>query len=353
MSRSIRILTLFIAALACTVSVRSARASNYGEVEMTREGKAAIEQGLQYLANNQRADGSFGGEMGNTTGIVAAGCMAWMVSGNLPGEGPYGKNVAKGIEFILSCAQPTGFLFKGAGGSMYHHGLATICLAEAWGQTRDKRIATVLKKAVDLIIRSQNNAGGWHYQPGMPSYDLSVVVMQVMALRAAKDAGIAVPKETIDRALALIETLRTPKDGEGLSGFSYQGGGARTWSTTAAGCASLLLCGDYKASTLKDPLDYLVKAREKKEDTLPQLSQFFAYGHYYGIVAMYRAGGQGGKFLDYWKKWYPDISRDMINRQTKTGPGRGQFPLGYGVWSTGMCVLMLGVPYRYLPIYQR
>ncbi len=340
--------SLLCATLVVVLSFR-AQAANYGEVELSREGKAAIEQGMQYLANNQRADGSFGGEMGNTTGIVAAGCMAWMVAGNLPGEGQYGKNVSKAVEYIISCQQASGFLFKGRDGSMYHHGLATICLSEAWGQTRDKRIATALKKAVDLIIRSQNNAGGWHYQPGMPSYDLSVVVMQVMALRAAKDAGIAVPKETIDRALTLIETLRTPKDGEGLSGFSYSGGG-RTWSTTAAGCASLLLCGDYKASALKDPLDYLVKARERKEDVG---SPWFAYGHYYGIVAMYRAGGQGGKFLEYWKKWYPDVSRDIISKQAKSGANRGQFPLGYGCWSTGICCLMLGVPYRYLPIYQR
>ena len=340
--------TLLLTGLLCLFITRSAFALNAGEVELTREGKAAIDQALQFLANSQRADGSFSGEMGNTTGIVAAGVMGWMVAGNLPGEGPYGKNVAKGIDFIMNCAQPTGFLFKGAGGSMYHHGLATICLSEAWGQTRDKRIGSVLKKAVDLIVRSQNNAGGWHYQPGMQSFDLSVVVMQLMALRAAKDAGVAVPKETIDRALACVEGLKTQKDAEGLSGFSYSSGGTRTWSTTAAGVASLLLCGDYKASLLKEPLDALMAARERKED-----KDNWAYGHYYGMIAMYRAGAQGGKFLDYWKKWYPDVSRDIIAKQVKSGANRGQFPLGYGVWSTGIGALMLGVPYRYLPIYQR
>jgi hypothetical protein len=113
--------------------------------------------------------------------------------------------------------------------------------------------------------------------------------------------------------------------------------------------ASLLLCGDYKASSLKEPLDCLLKSRERKEDA----QGLWPYGHYYGMIAMYRAGGQGGKFLDYWKKWYPDVSREVIAKQVKTGANRGQYPLGYGVWSTGMCVLMLGVPYRYLPIYQR
>jgi hypothetical protein len=341
-------------ALIAVFPVRTAfaAASNAGEVELTREGKASIDQALQFLANSQRADGSFTGEMGNTTGIVAAGVMAWMCAGNLPGEGPYGKNVAKGVDYILSCANNDGLLNKkGAddGHAMYHHGLAMLCLSEAYGQTRDKRIGSILKKASDLEVRVQNTNGGWHYRPGMQSHDLSVVVMQTMALRAARDAGVAVPKETIDRALACVESLRTPKDSEGLSGFSYSGGNEPGFAMTAAGVASLLFCGDYKASALKEPLDWLMRGRQRKEDA----KSMWPYAHYYGMICMYRAGGQGGKFLEYWKKWYPDVSKEVITKQVKTGANRGQFPLGNGIWSTGMCVLMLGVPYRYLPIYQR
>ncbi|MCY3021941.1 MAG: terpene cyclase/mutase family protein [Planctomycetota bacterium] len=327
-------------------------ASNVGEVELTREGKASIQMALQYLAARQRADGSFSGNMGQTTGIVAAGVLAWMVAGNLPGEGPYGKHVAKGVDYLLNSAQPSGLLFKGRedGHVMYHHGLATMCLAEAWGQTRDKRIHDKLKNAIELIVRTQNEKGGWRYQPRVMDDDLSVTVIALLALRAAKDAGIAVPKETIDRAVAYVESCRSEKDNQGLSGFAYQPHGGKKWSTTAAGVMSLMLCGNYKAKDVKDGLEYLVKAREHKED-----KEWFVYGHYYAAQAMYQAGAQGEKFHQYWLKWYPGISQDIIKSQKGSGQEHGGFKLdeGYGVWSTGMCVLILGIPYRYLPIYQR
>lgn len=326
--------------------------ANAGEVELTREGKASIQLAMQYLASRQRADGSFSGSMGETTGIVAAGVLAWMVAGNLPGEGPYGKNVAKGVDYLLASSQASGLLFKGRNDShvMYHHGMATICLAEVWGHTRDKRIHDKLKNAIELIIRTQNEKGGWRYQPRISDDDLSVSVMELLALRAAKDAGISVPKETIDRAVAYVESCRTEKDSQGLAGFSYQPHGGKKWSTTAAGVMSLMLCGNYKAKDVKDGLEYLVKSREKKED-----KEWFMYGHYYGAQAMYQAGSQGDKFRQYWMKWYPDLSQHIIKKQKTSGGERGQYDIdtGYGVWSTGMAVLILGIPYRYLPIYQR
>jgi hypothetical protein len=328
-------------------------AGNEGEAELSREGKASINMALQFIASRQRADGSFTGGMGQTSGIVAAAVLSWMAAGNLPGEGQYGKQVAKGIDYILSCAQPSGLLFKGRDDQhvMYHHGLATIALAEIWGHTRDKRIYDKLKNAVELIIRTQNEKGGWRYQPKVADDDLSVTVMIVLGLRAAKDAGIAVPKETIDRAISYVERCRTEKDKDGLAGFAYQPGQGKKWSTTAAGVMSLMLCGNYKANALKDGLEYLVKTREKKED-----KEWFVYGHYYGAQAMYQAGSQGEKFRNYWVKWYPDLAQQIIKSQKTNGNERGQYTVDnrdYNVWGTSMCVLILGIPYRYLPIYQR
>lgn len=344
-----RHLTLLIAVFAL-LAAPSLLAANAGEVELTREGKASIEMALAHLASRQRADGSLSGSMGDQSAVVAAAALAWMAQGNLPGEGPYGKNVAKAIEYLLNIAQPSGFIFKGQGGSSYHHGLAAMALAEAWGHTRDKRIYDKLKKAIDLTVHFQNDRGGWHYNPKVEqSFDLSTTVMQLMALRAAKDAGIAVPKETIDKAIQCVESCRTPKDEQGLSGFSYSPGGGRTWSCSALGLMSLMLAGEYKPTNLKDGLDYLVKARERKED-----KQWFVYGHYYGAMAMYQAGGHE-KFRDYWTKWYPDISKQIIKSQYSSGANRGIYNLdtGYGLWSTGMCALIVAIPYRYLPVYQR
>ena len=325
-------------------------AANTGEVELTREGKASIQMALQFLASRQRADGSMSGDMGQTSGIVASAALAWMCQGNLPGEGPYGKNVAKAIDYLLNSCQASGLIFKGQDQHvMYHHGLASIALAEAWGQTRDKRIHDKLKNAIELIIRTQNEKGGWRYMPKVADDDLSVTVMLLLALRGAKDAGISVPKETIDRAVSYVERCRSEKDQAGLQGFAYQPGQGKKWSTTAAGVMSLMLCGNYKPSQLKDGLEYLMKGRLNKED-----KEWFIYGHYYAAQAMYQAGANE-KFKDYWQKWYPDVAHSLFERQKTSGPERGTFQADRGpeIWGTSMCVLILGIPYRYLPIYQR
>jgi hypothetical protein len=283
---------------------------------------------------------------------VAAAALAFMAQGNLPGEGPYGKHVAKAVDWLLDAAKPSGLIFKGTPphNVSYQHGMAIIALAEAWGHTQDKRMYEKLKKAVDLTIHFQNDQGGWHYETKVtPSADLSTTVMQLMALRAAKDAGIAVPKETIQKAIQYVERCRTPKDAEGLSGFSYGPGGTRSWSCTALGAMSLMLAGEYKPTSLKEPLDALIKARERKED-----KRMFVYGHYYGAMAMYQAGGHE-RFRDYWTKWYPDVSKSIIKAQATSGPNRGLYSIDteYGLWSTGMTALILAIPYRYLPVYQR
>ena len=348
----ILLLCVCVCVCACPAPFIQAAGQNTGEVELTREGKASVQMAQQFLAARQRADGSFSGEKAGT-GIVAVACLSWMVSGNLPGEGPYGKNVAKGIDYILSSAQPRGLLFKGQDAHvMYHHGLATLCLAEAWGQTRDKRIYDKLKNAVKLIVDTQNNKGGWRYQPKVEGDDLSVTVMQVLALRAAKDAGIAVPSESIQRALDYVDLCRTERDKDGLIGYAYTPRDKRTWSTTAAGAMSLLLCGRFKekASDIKDSLAYLKKVRESKED-----KDWFIYGHYYAAMAMYRAGGESEALRGFWMQWYPDIAKSLIQKQKTSGADRGKydFDKSYGVWGTAMCSLIMGIPYRYLPIYQR
>lgn len=83
-------------------------------------------------------------------------------------------------------------------------------------QTATRRFAK-LSSAVELIVRTQNSAGGWRYNPAPEDADLSVTVCQMMALRAARNAGIGVAKETIDRA---VDYVRRSQNADG--GFMYQ-----------------------------------------------------------------------------------------------------------------------------------
>jgi len=303
-------------------------------IELTTDADEAIRRGLRYLANRQNADGSWNNrEYSKNTGICGLALLAFMVKGNLPGRGEYGKTVAKGMKFLLDCSRPNGLIVKNSShGPMYEHGFATLFLAEAYGMTQSPKIYECLKKAIDLIVRTQNRRGGWRYQPIPSDDDISVTVVQVVALRAAKNAGIDVPKTTIEEAIKYVRACCNKDDG----GFGYRPGGGSGFARTAAGVMTLQLAGEHKAEEVKPGLDYLVQNREAKD-------HHFYYAHYYAVQAMYQYGEE------YWEDWYPGIRETLLKKQEADGRWRGEAGDIYG---TAVAVLVLGVPYRYLPIYQ-
>ena len=150
--------------------------------------------------------------------------LAFMASGSSPGRGPYGSQIDKALAYVMRHTSPSGFiavLASSTHGPMYSHGFGTLFLAEAYGMTHRPEIREKLQKAVRLIIDSQNIEGGWRYQPVRRDADLSVTICQINALRAARNAGLFVPKETVDACIRYVKQAQNP-DG----GFRYmlQGG---------------------------------------------------------------------------------------------------------------------------------
>jgi hypothetical protein len=187
---------------------------------------------------------------------------------------------------------------------------------------------------VELIIRTQNAQGGWRYFPRVYDADISVTVMQVLALRAAKDAGINVPIQTINDGVRYVRSCAN-RDG----GFGYTPQGASGFARTGAGVISLQVCGEYDAPEVKRGIDYIMKCKGQKPDS------WYSYGHYYAAQAVYQFGGQA------WEEWYPFIRQELISRQATTRDG--SWPSEYEEYSSAMALLVLSIPYRYLPIYQR
>lgn len=352
--KRIWLIALFTSAFVSASYGAEATSGNAGEVALSRRTQAAIQLAQHHLASQQRPDGSFAGPFGSSTGVVATGVLAWMVTGNLPGMGTYGRQTARGINYLLDHGQPSGLILRDTRDqhAMYNHGLAVLCLAEAYGQTQDRRVYERLRKAVDLITRCQNDAGGWRYRPEPDAHgDLSVTVMQLNALRAARDAGLAVPAENIQRALDYVESCAVKGPEGEAKAFAYQPRGTVRWSTTASGVMSLMLGGQYRIQRVEPALHSLLQARAKGTDR----KDFFLYGSYYAAQALYQAAGQAAEFRDPWKEWYASVAKVILAQQVTSGSGKGRFGLEpkYGTWSTSMCVLILGLPYRYLPIYQR
>jgi hypothetical protein len=216
---------------------------------------------------------------------------------------------------------------------MYNHGLSTLCLAEVWGMTRQPDILPVLKKAVDLIARCQNAEGGWRYQPTPKDADTSVTVMQIVALRAAQNSGIFIPEKTIKDAIGFVKGNSCGKD----KGFGYQSAHGPALPRSAAGVISLQLCGEYEAKETKRGLEYLWENSKKFDQGL----QHYYYAQYYAMQCMYQA-----RDSQKWNAWYAAQCKNLLSRQKKEGYWET-------VYDTAAAILALGLPYRYLPIYQR
>jgi hypothetical protein len=223
---------------------------------------------------------------------------------------------------------------------MYGHGFATLFLAEVYGMTPREEVGDVLRRAVKLIIDTQNDQGGWRYNPQPEVADISVTVCQVMALRAARNCGISVPKETIDRS---IDYVRRSQNNDG--GFKYQllRSAESKFPRSAAALVALYTSGVTQGDVLDRGLEYMMRYRPSGQ--IHRDLQHYYYGHYYAAQAAWHAGG------DYWQQWYPAIRDTLLEQQNLDGSW-SDFYIGRE-YATAMVLLVLQTPNNLLPIFER
>ncbi len=313
-----------------------------GVARLTPEVRASITKGLDYLAKEgvQKADGSWGGGQ-NDVAETSMALMAFMLKGYIPGRGGrYGVVMENGLTYLINKGKAQrGFLgTPNNHAGMYEHGLAVLALSEAWGQSKNPAVGTALRAGVDIILRAQSTLGGWRYSPTPTDADLSMTVMQLVALNSAHESGIQVPTATIDKAVKYVKSCQE----EGSGGFKYMpGGGDVGFARSAAGVMSLIMTGQRSSKEAQRGLAFLKAYPDKKfEKGYPR----FHYAHYYAIQAIYQSGE-----TDF-QNWYPKIAATVVSMQAADGSWSGEGGQGY---ATGTSILIIGVPYRFLPIYQR
>lgn len=331
--------TLTTLALLFALAVPVAAAPRRERGKMDEDVKKATAKALEWLASKQNSDGSWGDtRYPNNTAITGFVLMAFMSQGHLPNQGKYGPEVAKGTRFLLASAREgDGYLIGTRMGNMYCHGMATLALSQLFGMTGDEEVKKTLKKAVDLIVRSQNHEGGWRYEPQPTGADISVTIMQVMALRGAKDSGLHVPDKTMKNALEYINHCYDKYSG----GYTYQPGNrAPGFARTAAGICVVKLTGEYDKNVDRS-VDYLKRQMERPRE-------HYWYGHYYACHAFYQIGGKD------WEDYYALIKKQFLAQQQSDGSWSRMEPQSAGpVYQTAIAVIALSVPADYLPIFQR
>jgi len=260
-----------------------------------------------------------------------------MSHGDLPGRGRYGGVVERCVDFVVAHGSESGLLAaETSHGPMYGHGFAALFLSEAYGTTDRADLRETLRKAVRLIVTTQNDEGGWRYQPVRHDADISVTVCQIMALRAARNGGLFVEKSVIDKAVEYVRQSQNP-DG----GFRYMlSSGTSAFARSAAGVAALQYAGIYQGDIVERGLQYCMGFIPPHEQSVGH----YNYGHYYAAQAMFLAGDR------YWSVWWPAVRNELVAKQAPDGFWRGQAGQEYG---TAMSLIILQIPGRLLPIFQK
>jgi hypothetical protein len=360
--------------------------------QTSRESRAAIERGLEFLARVQLDDGRWrfddlrgmvdpDAEPVNIRADVAAtglAVLAFLGAGHDQVDGRYHWTVDDALEYLIRTQQENCELFVDDGRPaglvtrFYGHGIATLALVEAYGMTGDPRLVGPAQRALDYLARTQHpSMGGWRYSPGVNT-DLSVTGWQLVALRSGQLAGLRVRPDTLSRISECLAMCRDSASRPGLYRYNpwasptdplTRHGRLPSTVMTSVGLLMELHLGREPADArLQAGADHLLANLPQVGDapggaptgTLANPGRD-SYYWYYGTQAMYYLGG------DYWQAWAGALEPLLTQSQSRAGPLAGSWdPLqpvpdkwstyGGRLYVTALNLLSLEINSRRLPL---
>ncbi len=349
MSRTPRAaLVALLAALAPALANAQAITPKTGEI-VPRDVREMYDRGLQYLAKTQSPNGDWPNDGQSGPGTTGLALMVFLASGEDPNYGLYSNHVRRALRSIISQQDAeTGYL----GNSMYHHGFAMLALAEAYGAVDERNLWTEkaangkgqrsIGQALELAVRSsitsqkKNPLGAWRYSPGGTDADTSVSGSILVGLLAARNAGIEVPDESIDKAIGYFKSMTSSSGQVGYSGGF--GGFDESIARISIGTLVQAVARRKDTPTYKASLGYLKQRIETPANSYPE------YTRYYQAQALFQGD------VETWEKWNKLLIRQLKQAQRPDGSMPGQFGNSLG---TSMSCLALALNYKFLPIYER
>jgi len=330
------------------------------------EVQQALIRALDWLASKQQKDGSWSGYETAFTGLSL---MAFIGAKCVPKD--YSTNIKPAVQYLKSIYKPSSKYPEGSkdaayyGGqlgtdAMYEHAIATLGLIEALIDLNDSSLEPIAQDAINLIIRSQNTEhkpetlggpfktdnqyyGGWRYNPNSNSSDLSVSGWQILALKAAVNAGFVVPDYVFPSAAKFVRSLQGKSDGS----FRYDAPGDSGDSCARAGMGalSLQLCGFPQDPAVPPALRFMQDYAPRWNVEQPGGGYAFYYW-YYGTRAMFLSGG------DDWRIWKDWICRFLVDHQNQDGSWDGtSSEKDLDVYRVALGALMLEFCCGHVPIY--
>jgi len=313
--------------------------------------ETAVARGLDWLAARQSRRGSWtANESRYPTAMTALAGTAMLMEGSTPTQGRYADPIRRAVEYLVSRARPNGLIGdpKNDDRYTYGHGFSMLFLSQLLGEEEDEarraELVELLTRAVEFSGRAQTKDGGWGYVSAKDGNDFdegSTTITQVQGLRGCRNAGIPVPREIIDKAIAYIHRCTLP---DGGVQYSSKGGGGRP-AISAAAIACLFNAGEEDDTHVPRMLAYA----EKHLGNISNNSfGHWHYAHFYYAQVMYREGGER------WTQYRGQVEKRLLAESQEDRAGVF-WPQGYigPVYTTATNLTMLQLDKAALPIYQR
>jgi hypothetical protein len=328
-----------------------------------------VNKGLDWLAKAQNREGHWAASGGRFhVALTGLSGMAFLMEGSTVKEGKYADNVRRATDWLMKCPQPNGYInpFGRAGqGYMHGHGYALLFLAQIYGEEenskRRKRLEEILTQGVNYLDKAQSPRGGWGYfsnvDEGGQWDETSVTVVQVQALRACRNVGIAVPKGMIDKARKYYTNCTTDQGGVRYGPMSTAGHALP--SLTAAAIASAFSAGDYHSPMVKEWFRYC-RTAVPSPGTDPK--GYNEFTHYYWAQCVYMLGDDGWAKLFResrpgvtWSSYRQDTFDFLCKTQRDDGSWSGSPSYSHigPIYATATALTILQLDKATLPIYQR
>ena len=341
------------------------------------ETEESLLKALDWLAKNQRPDGSWG-----NSGVTGLALLAYLANGDTPQSKRYGKTVSKAIQWLASSSPGAklvssevinsndrvvglhdvtqddfGFYAGGPSAGIgdvrvlhgYPHAIKVYALAEAYLMTGNYSLERPLKAFAATLIKGQKPEGDfdYNYKKG-PRWDSSISFWNYQALKALDviDLEFDGLDEAIARSIPRMKLMA--KYHFPYSGTSKPSGGRGNTGLAAAGALCLQLLGAAKGDSHVDN----IMGRIRKE-AVPQMDwdyspkKWVMYAWYYQTFAMFQHGGK------HWEEWNSAFQKVLIKNQHPEGYWSHELAWGAGktveakAYQTAMSALMFTVYFRY------
>lgn len=345
-------------------------ASQWAQVE------TAVDRGLRWLASQQAEDGRFPSDEIAQPAVTSMAIMAFLSRGHLPDQGPYGENISRAIDFVLSTQRRRGYFslrpvippaqhLTPSQTVVYNHSIAGLMLGEVYGMgsgARSARIEEAIHRALvyhrevqSRVKGAPSDFGGWRYgYPESPdaASDMSVTGWALMFLRSARNAEFNVPKQYFDEGLDFVQLCYEPDPEQHDNGvFRYRPHASQTnpqitLANTASATLTLILGGRHE----HEGVETAVRWFRSRAYPNPWQNNYYYLASYYSSQAMAQVGG------DAWEQIFPQIAAGLLEEQADDGkwpPGGANEKLYGSTYSTSLAILALTPAYGLLPIYQR